>query len=253
MRSPEAGRSPGLALRRASEGSADSDAAALSPDKSKLPSVSISFEQAERCEFGRPLLDLISGNGPGGEDDGTEDPADSGDGSFMLPIPAWPSSVDTEGLAMLECWARFEAASLLESPGTSAEQHGATGEACIPSSSSGSSSGSSLASRRRQWVPEFARAYADRLHLALHPAEFLGCDGFLELYLQLQLLRVAMADGAALEQLARRGSGAEESIGSKEAGSSTTGASSKGGSRARMLAFGTGCYPRSRSRTFFPS
>lgn len=145
--------------------------------------VYISFQLAHRCEIGRQLIDLAAFGVP--EDAAVEpkEPPAAGGGSAedrTLAVPACPCSVSTEGLKLLEIWARSESSDV-----------GSSAEACTSS--------------RKQWVPTFVILYAERLHIAAAAASFLGCEGFLELYLQLQLLRVAMADGAALEQLAQRG------------------------------------------------
>ncbi len=145
--------------------------------------VRISFQLAQKCEIGRQLIDLAAGSGPEDAAVEPEEPTAASAGSGenrTLAVPACPGSVSTEGLRLLESWAHSE-------------------------SCTGDSSAEGCTSSRRQWVPTFVVAHAERLHIAATAASFLGCDGFLELYLQLQLLRVAMADGAALEQLARRG------------------------------------------------
>lgn len=151
----------------------------VGPDQTTWPdegtrSYTITRALAERCTVATTFLEMAE----------PESAADHPDSVTLHPVPG---NVPSRGLEVLEEWARLEA-------NTNNTNTGATS----------SSSALTPSNPRSTWLPDFLASHASRLSAAAASADFLGCSAFLELFRDLQLLRVALADGEVLLRLRAR-------------------------------------------------
>ncbi|PNW82227.1 hypothetical protein CHLRE_06g278118v5 [Chlamydomonas reinhardtii] len=144
--------------------------------------VSLSLALALTCSVVRDLLDLV------GEDvhAGSATPA----AARTVVVPAVPTAITPLGLRLLDEWAlqRQAAEAAAVAAGGSAVAVAAAGPAW------------------RAWLSAFLAGHATAItNEAAAAADFLGCSSFLQVVAELQLVRVVLADRAALEAFVEAG------------------------------------------------
>ncbi|KAG2501918.1 hypothetical protein HYH03_000416 [Edaphochlamys debaryana] len=145
------------------------------PDEGSRPAL-ISRTLARLSAVGSSLLELA-------EDDGdAPDPADSS----SLEVPGVPGAVPSAGVTALDSWARSQPISQ---------------EAPEPSDSPASSDALIAGPWLSRWLADHA---GPELAAAAQAADFLGCQAFTQLYVEVQLLRVALLPEADLLRPAGR-------------------------------------------------
>lgn len=155
----------------------------VAPDETTWPdegtrSYTISRALAERCTVASTFLEMAESESAAGHPDSVT----------LHPVPYVPS----RGLEVLEEWARLEANSTNTNAANPSDASSSPPSAVPPSNP------------RSAWLPDFLASHASRLSAAAASADFLGCSAFLELFRDLQLLRVALADGEVLLRLRAR-------------------------------------------------
>lgn len=155
-------------------------------------SVTLSKQLLQRCDLGRLLLEMKASSDTALDDSAAASDTDNiAEGeSITLSLDAFPESISVEGLTILDSWACADAeAETEEEIPFSASGSNSTGSSRFSNSGScGLAHTSKSSSRRRKRLSEFVVAHAARpVHLAARAADFLGCEGFLELYTQLQV------------------------------------------------------------------
>ncbi len=168
--------------------------------------VTLSNHLLQRCDLGRLLLEMkVSSHSAFDDPAAASDTGNvAGEESITLSLDAFPDSISPEGLGILDAWARAEAEAEEETPLTAMEfNSGCFGAPQLPHapSAAGGTEGrdqehssftnhhnSKSSSRRKKRLSEFVVAYAEApVHLAARAADFMGCEGFLELFTQLQV------------------------------------------------------------------